>query len=157
MVAASRRGAQKTLRAAAAWLTAAVFLFPLYWWASVSLRTERDIFNKPPILIPPEWTTRSYEVVLLGVSPSAASIEEGGAVHWGEGGATFALPALGDSVLIAVFSTIVTIAVSLLAAYALSRMRFAARAHFVFWILSTRMLPPAAVALPMFFLFVGWG
>ena len=153
MVAAPRPGPQKALRATAAWLVAAIFLFPLFWWFSVSLRVERDIFSKPPILIPDEWTTRSYEVVLLGLSPSSAAIEEGGAVHWGESSATFALPALGDSVLIAVFSSFITIAFSLLAAYALSRMRFAGRGHFVFWVLSTRMLPPVAAALPMFFLF----
>lgn len=153
----ARRTRQSSARAAVAWATAAVFMFPLYWWISVSLRHDQDIFNKPPKLFTPEVTLKSYKVVLLGISPSSTSIEKSGAVHWGESSATFALPSLLDSVYIGIASTLITLAVSLPAAYALSRMRFAGHRHFVFWVLSTRMLPPVAVALPMFFLFRRFG
>jgi len=140
---------QLSARAAAAWAVVAVFMFPLYWWISVSLRHDQDIFNKPPKLFTPEVTLKSYKVVLLGISPSSTSIEKSGAVHWGESSATFALPSLLDSVYIGIASTLITLAVSLPAAYALSRMRFAGHHHFIFWVLSTRMLPPVAVALTM--------
>lgn len=151
----SRTG--RIARAAAAWAAAAVFLFPLYWWGSASLRVDREIFNKPPILIQSEVTLDSYRVALLGISPSARSLEESGAVGWGETNATSALPAVVDSVVIAVLSAFLAVAVSLLAAYPLSRMPFRGRRHFVFWILSTRMLPPVAVAIPMFFMFRQFG
>lgn len=141
------------LRACVAWLITALFMFPLYWWLSVSLRTDRDIFNKPPELFVGEMTIKSYKVVLLGLSRSQTSIEEGGAVSWGESNSTFALPILADSLVIALGSTAITLLISLTAAYALSRMPFRGRHHFVFWILSTRMMPPVAVALPMFFFF----
>jgi multiple sugar transport system permease protein len=141
------------LRAAAAWAALAIFMFPLYWWFSASLRTDKEIFNKPPTLFPSEHTLASYKVVLLGISPSSQSIADTGAVHWGESSATFALPALVDSLVIALASTALALAVSLLAAYALSRMRFSGRGHFIFWVLSTRMMPPVAAAIPMFFLF----
>ena len=140
-------------RATLAWAVLALFAFPLYWWVSVSLRNDKEIFNKPPLLVPKEHVLDSYKVVLLGISPSRKSIEETGAVHWGESSATFALPALVDSVIIALASTLVSVSISLLAAYALSRMIFRAREHFIFWVLSTRMMPPVAVAIPMFFLF----
>ena len=153
MVAARQSRTAVVARAVCAWLVVAVFMFPLYWWLSVSFRTDQDIFHKPPKLFTTELTAHSYKVVLLGISPSSSSIEKGGAVHWGESSATFALPALADSVYIAVLSTVITVLVSVLAAYALSRMNFAGRSHFVFWVLSTRMLPPVAVALPMFFMF----
>jgi multiple sugar transport system permease protein len=38
-------------------------------------------------------------------------------------------------------------------AYALSRLPSSGQHHFVFWILSTRMMPPVAVAIPMFFIY----
>ena len=154
-VRASRGG--KIARAAAAWAVAAVFLFPLYWWGSASLRSDREIFNKPPILVQSEATLDSYRVALLGISPSARSLEESGAVGWGETNATSALPAVVDSVVIALASALIAVAVSLLAAYPLSRMPFRGRHHLVFWVLSTRMLPPVAVAIPMFFMFRRFG
>ena len=154
-VRASRSG--KIARAAAAWAVAAVFLFPLYWWGSASLRSDKEIFNKPPILVQSSVTLDSYRVALLGISPSARSLEESGAVGWGETNATSALPAVVDSVVIAVASAFLAVAISLLAAYPLSRMPFRGRRHFVFWVLSTRMLPPVAVAIPMFFMFRRFG
>lgn len=144
-------------RAAVAWAVAAVFLFPLYWWGSVSLRTDREIFNKPPILVQSEFTLNSYRVALLGLSPSARSLEESGAVGWGETNATSALPAVVDGVIIATVSAFLAVAISLLAAYPLSRMPFRGRQHLVFWILSTRMLPPVAAAIPLFFMFRQFG
>ena len=50
-------------------------------------------------------------------------------------------------------STLLSIVVATLAAYALSRMDFRGRHQFVNWVLSTRMMPPVAVAIPMFFIF----
>lgn len=144
---------QTIVRAGFAWVTALIFMFPLYWWISVSFRTDRDIFNKPPILLPDEYTLKSYKVVLLGLSPAATSLEEEGGVSWGTNNSTWAAPILADSVFIAVASTLITLLVSVTAAYALSRMNFRGRHHFVFWVLSTRMMPPVAVALPMFFMF----
>ena len=152
MVAGSKKYHQ-ILRAVIAWFVAIIFMFPLYWWLSVSLRTDRDIFNRPPDLVAPEITTKSYRVVLLGLSRAQTTIEEEGSVGWGENNSTFAVPILADSVYIAVSSTIITLLISLTAAYALSRMTFRGRHHFVFWVLSTRMMPPVAVALPMFFMF----
>ena len=40
-----------------------------------------------------------------------------------------------------------------LAAYGLSRLQFRGQQHFVFFILSQRMMPPIAVAIPLFFMF----
>lgn len=141
------------VRAVIAWSVTAIFIFPLYWWFSVSIRTDRDIFNRPPELFTSEVTFKSYRVVLLGLNRAQTSIEEAGSVGWGESNSTFAIPILADSIFIAVMSTLLAILVSVTAAYALSRMDFRGRHHFVFWVLSTRMMPPVAVALPMFFMF----
>jgi multiple sugar transport system permease protein len=57
--------------------------------------------------------------------------------------------------VVAVGSTVLAVTVATLAAYALSRLRFRGQHHFVFWVLSTRMMPPVAIAIPMFFIYKG--
>lgn len=153
MVTAHLSPRARAIRAGVSWLIVAAFMFPLYWWLSVSFRVENEIFTRPPTLVPERHTLDSYQVVLLGVSPSSKSIDSTGAVGWGESNATYALPSLIDSAYIAVSSTILAVVLSLLAAYGLSRMRFRGGHHFVFWVLSTRMMPPVAAAIPLFFLF----
>ncbi len=144
---------QRVLRMAAGWLIVAVFMIPLYWWLSASLRYDTEIFNKPPIFFTADLTLKSYLVVLFNQSPSAQSIAESGAAGWGESNATFALPAIYDSLVIALASTFFAVTLSMFGAYGLSRMRFRHQHHFVFWVLSTRMMPPVAVVIPMFFMF----
>jgi multiple sugar transport system permease protein len=62
-------------------------------------------------------------------------------------------PRLWDSIVVASMSTVLAIIVATLASYSLSRMNFRGRHEFVNWVLSTRMMPPVAVAIPMFFIF----
>lgn len=62
-------------------------------------------------------------------------------------------PRLWDTIVVAVGSTVGAVVIATLAAYALSRIRFRGRHQFVAWVLSTRMMPPVAVAVPMFFIY----
>lgn len=57
-----------------------------------------------------------------------------------------------NSVIVAVVSTIVTLAIGFLAAYSMARYDTGGR-NFDFWILSLRMLPPAALLIPMYVFF----
>ena len=143
---------QRVLRAFAAWAVVALFAFPIYYWATVSIRVEREIFARPPKLFDFTLSAKSYEQV-FGIS---LGFEQGLAVLPG-GGDFYMTPRLVDSIIVAVLSTIVAVAVATVAAYALSRMRFRGQHHFVFWILSTRMMPPVAVAIPMFFIYKNFG
>jgi multiple sugar transport system permease protein len=99
-----------------------------------------------------EPTVQSFEEV-FGIS---LGFERGLEVLPG-GGNFYMLPRLWDSIVVALFSTALAIVIATLAAYALSRMRFRAQHHFVFWVLSTRMMPPVAVAIPMFFIYKDFG
>ena len=63
------------------------------------------------------------------------------------------MPRILDSIIIALGSTGLAMLISLLAAYSLSRMRIRGQQHFLGWIISTRMMPPVAVAIPMFFIY----
>ena len=62
-----------------------------------------------------------------------------------------------NSLLVATFSTLLALAVGTLAAYSLARYRTGGRALAV-WIISLRMLPPIALAFPLFLFFamLGW-
>ena len=103
---------------------------------------------------------------ILGFSPTVKSFEEVFGVSFGfarglevlpGGGNFYMLPRLWDSIVIALGSTALSVVIATLAAYALSRMRFRGQHHFVNWVLSTRMMPPVAVAIPMFFIYKNFG
>jgi multiple sugar transport system permease protein len=57
-----------------------------------------------------------------------------------------------NSFLVAISTTLITVAASILAAYALSRYRAGGRL-FEFWLMFTRMLPPATLLIPLFLIF----
>ncbi|MBO0662914.1 carbohydrate ABC transporter permease [Jiella sp. MQZ9-1] len=135
------------LRIAAAWLVAGLFFFPIYYWTSVAFRDGRDIFSRPP--------------KIFDFSPTLDNFQKVFGIHFGQGSLTvtpgggnfYMAPRLWDSIVIGVGSTILAVAIATLAAYALSRIHFRARHSFVGWVLSTRMMPPVAVAIPMFFMY----
>ena len=55
------------LRVILAWFVAAIFLFPIYFWVTVSIKKDKDIFAIPPKLISFEPSFKAYEEV-LGIS-----------------------------------------------------------------------------------------
>jgi multiple sugar transport system permease protein len=141
---------RRILRASAAWIVVGIFFFPIYFWTSVAFRNAKDIFNWPPIIANFDPTLRNFEQVFgvsLGFGLGAQEAVAPG------GGDFYMAPRLWDSIVVASLSTVLAIVVATLAAYSLSRMRFRGRHHFVSWVLSTRMMPPVAVAIPMFFIF----
>jgi multiple sugar transport system permease protein len=61
-----------------------------------------------------------------------------------------------NSIVVAVSTTVITVTASVLAAYALSRYRTGGRL-FEFWLIFTRMLPPATLLVPLFLIFRSLG
>ena len=58
-----------------------------------------------------------------------------------------------NSIIIAVTSTFLAVAMGTLTAYGFSRFRMPGEQDWLFFILSTRMLPPVVVAIPMFLMY----
>ncbi|ORE92056.1 carbohydrate ABC transporter permease [Aurantimonas sp. 22II-16-19i] len=143
---------QRMLRILAAWFVVGLFALPIYYWITVAFKPNRDIFALPPIFFDFDWNLSSFEEV-FGLS---FGFEKGLEVLPG-GGNFYMLPNLWASVVIAVLSTLLTVVVATLASYALSRMRIPGQHHFVFFVLSTRMMPPVAIAIPMFFIYKSFG
>ncbi len=147
-----RSKSSQLLRMVAAWSIVALFAFPLYYWITVAFKDAREIFDIPPNVWSFTPTFKNFEEVFgisLGFEQQREVLPGGGNFRMG--------PRLWDSIVIAVLSTALAIALSTLAAYALSRMDFRGRHHFVAWVLSTRMMPPVAVAIPMFFIYKNFG
>lgn len=143
---------QRVIRALAAWLVVAIFAFPIYYWFTIAFRVEREIFEIPPLIFDWTFSGKSFEEVFgisFGYDSSQTTLAGGGNFYM--------MPRLWDSIVVAVCSTALAISIATFASYALSRMRFAGQHHFVFWILSTRMMPPVAVAIPMFFIYKQFG
>ena len=143
---------QRALRTVAGVAVMVLFAFPIYYWMTVAFKRDRDIFAIPPKIIDFVPTMQSFEEVFgisLGFQRRLQDLPGGGNFY--------KLPSMWDTIVIALGSTALTVIVATLAAYALSRLRFRAQHHFVFWVLSTRMMPPVAIAIPMFFIYKNIG
>ena len=139
---------RRNTRAIVAWMAVGLFMFPIYYWITTAFKQAKEIFDRPPNVWIFEPTTRNFEEV-FGISLGFFRQQE---VLPG-GGNFYMAPRLVDSIFVALGSTAVAVLVATMAAYALSRMDFRGRHAFVGWVLSTRMMPPVAVAIPMFFIY----
>ena len=84
-------------------------LFPIAWIMLTSIKTELDIFSIPPqVFVRPDFTSYTK---FLGL------------------GSQSALPFIWNSIFIAVVTTVLTLLISSLAAYAFSRYRFRWSGH----------------------------
>jgi multiple sugar transport system permease protein len=134
----SRRAAAGSLRYAIysliAVVVALIFLFPLYWAASTSLRNPIDTFTVAGLGIP--WL--NFQPTLDNWTQQLATEET--------------KRALANSTLIAVGASLLALLLGTPAAYALARFRFARipNRDLTVWFLSQRVLPPVATVIPFY-------
>ena len=127
-------------------LTLFFFLFPLYWMFLSSIKQPGDVTSLPPRFIPFvqfKPTLANYAAVL---STSAMGSRQN-TFPW----------ALLNSVLVGGTATVVAVILGTLTAYAFSRFRVKGESDLLFFILSTRMLPPVVVLVPIFLMFTNLG
>jgi multiple sugar transport system permease protein len=143
---------------------ALISLIPLVWIVMTSFRTPQDAIAYPPqVITQPSligyvnlFTTRSRvsSQELAALPPSATWYE--GLVREQQmilaGPSRFSDRYL-NSVLIGFASTLLSVVLGTLAAYAFSRFRVPGKDDLLFFILSTRMMPPIAVAIPIYLMF----
>lgn len=110
-----------------------VCLFPVYWMVSTSFKPYKDYYTYPPVYLPFNFSWENYKYVINRISLAVN-------------------PPLLNSIIIASVNTFISLIVGALAAYALSRYHSKWNEHISFWILSIRMLPPIATAIPLFLL-----
>lgn len=143
---------------------ALVTLLPLLWIVTTGFKTPPDSIAYPPrILFEPSlegyvnlFTTRTRVAPddLAGLPPPDGFAEE--IVRARDmvivGPSKFGSRFL-NSVIIGFGSTFLSIVLGTLAAYAFSRFKVPLKDDLLFFILSTRMMPPIAVAIPIFLMF----
>ncbi len=128
---------RRIVERAATWLVVvaalAFFLLPVIWIVLTSFKSQREVFSYPPVFLPEQIDFRHYSAALGGTGGKA----------------------LKDSLVVASANTFLSLLVGVPTAYSLSRFRVGGQ-HLAFWILSIRMFPPVASAIPLFLLFRNW-
>ncbi len=124
----TRRG--RVSRATLAWIVGLLFFFPIFWLVLTSFKTDADAV-KPEFLLFFTPTLENYVNMTENYD------------YW-----RFAT----NSVITSVFATIFALAVGIPCAYAMAFNPSRGTKDVLMWMLSTKMLPAAAVLYPMTFL-----
>lgn len=144
-----------------------VYLVPLFFVIHTSFKPWEYIKEYPPkILFKP--TVASYIRIFTSRTPLPAGVklpeEEVAQMKWYERliykDTNEEIVRQGDlprrylnSIIVVIGSTIITIVIGTLAAYGFSRGKLKGRDDWMFFILTTRMLPPVVVVIPIFLMF----
>ncbi len=152
-----RRATRRRLRAACTYAALAVVTlvtcFPLLWALVTSIRPEEEMLKTQ--LIPERVTADHYRALLTGRS---MYFEAGGA-----GARPRTAPSqhflrwFANSVVVSVATTLLSVAVSTLAAYSLTRFRFRGQGVVPYFSLLGYMTPSIIYVFPLFLLIVGMG
>lgn len=121
-----------------------IYLIPLYWMVTTSVKPVEQIFQKPPVLFPSEFQIDSYKQI-FGIPSDRAEIYINALVY------------LKNSLIIASATMLLTMLMAIPAAYALSRFKFRGQTPFVLFLLVAQMLPSVLMVIPLFVLFKQWG
>jgi len=136
---ATRRGPRRrtwrlTARYAVAIAVTLLFLFPVYWLFMIAFKTPEEIFHSPPVWYPAHIQFANFAVLF----------KDGDAVT------------VGNSLLLAGCSTLISMFLGTLCAYSLARFKTGGE-NLAVWIISQRMIPPIAIVFPLFLLYVWFG
>ncbi|MBX6321352.1 MAG: carbohydrate ABC transporter permease [Rhodospirillaceae bacterium] len=127
--------------AALATVVSLVYFFPVLWIILTAFKTYNDA-----LAVPPKWlftpTLENFVAVF-----SRAMTYEGAAVDTGFDRFFF------NSIFIAVTSVAIALVIGTIAAYGFSRYPLKGNDTYLFIILTTRMLPPIVVIIPIFIMF----
>ncbi|MGV8935571.1 MAG: carbohydrate ABC transporter permease [Allorhizobium sp.] len=145
-------------------LYALISIVPLLWIFATSLKTPPDSISYPPkIFFEPSiegycnlFTTRTRQTPdYIAALPPASSLcdEATRKRNMVIAGPSNFLPRFINSLVIAFGSTFCAVFLGTLAAYGFSRFKVPLADDLLFFILSTRMMPPIAVAIPIYLMY----
>ncbi|WP_170318274.1 carbohydrate ABC transporter permease [Paenibacillus thalictri] len=111
-----------------------LFLTPFFWMVSASFKLEGEVFSFPIQWIPEHWNAwPNYKEVWFGKYPFYI-------YYW-------------NSIKISVLTTLLSCAISSLAAYGFSKIHFPAGKWLFLVVLATYMVPGQAILIPQFILY----
>ena len=111
-------------------------LFPIYWMVLTSLQSRSTILDSTPTFLPFDPTLSNYVTVFVENE---------------------FLTYLTNSFIVATAAVTISVIIGVPAAYSLSRMDIPGDHHISFWILSTRMVPPLSILVPLYVFLSGAG
>ncbi|MFI5012332.1 MAG: carbohydrate ABC transporter permease [Hyphomicrobiales bacterium] len=121
---------------AAAWLVGFLIFFPILWMVLTSFKTELDAFSTPPSFLFFHWTTENY-----------------GAVQSRSDYVHHAL----NSIIVAGGSTLIAMLIAIPAAWSMAFAPTKRTKDILLWMLSTKMMPPVGVLVPIYLLYRSLG
>ena len=120
-------------------LLATIYLLPLFWMVSTSIKQPNEIIQRPPVLFPLSPQIDRYRQV-LGLPTGRQDLYI----------STFSY--LKNSLIIGASTTALTLLLGIPAAYALARFRLRAARLIILGILVAQMLPSVLMVIPLFVL-----
>jgi ABC-type glycerol-3-phosphate transport system permease component len=124
-----------------------VICFPLIWALSTSLKSPKDVMATPPTLLPAEVTIENYRNLVTGKQqyyradqsyvPTTAAPQH--FTSW-----------FANSVVVSLGSTAISILISTLAAYSVTRFRYRGRRIIPYFSLLGYMIPSIILVFPLF-------
>jgi sorbitol/mannitol transport system permease protein len=127
---------RKTVTTVASWLVGLIIFFPILWMGITSFKTELEAVNIPPAFLAFDWTIENYEIVQ----------ERSNYLRF-----------VGNSILLAVGSTLVGLLFAIPAAWAMAFAPGKRTKDLLLWMLSTKMMPPVGALIPIYLLFRDMG
>jgi multiple sugar transport system permease protein len=143
---------------------ALITMIPLLWIVLTSFKTPPDSIAYPPkLMFTPSiegycnlFTTRTRQTpeYLAAMPPPTSDCDRVvRSRNMVIAGPSNVLPRFTNSIIIAFGSTLLAVFLGTLAAYAFSRFKIPLKDDLLFFILSTRMMPPIAVAIPIYLMY----
>ncbi len=123
---------RKILWTALAWTIGVLIFFPILWTFLTSFKTEAEAIASPPSFLFFEWTTENY-----------AEVQE----------RSNYFRHFMNSVVISLGSTLAGLVIAVPAAWSMAFSPTRRTKDILMWMLSTKMLPPVGVLVPLYILF----
>jgi multiple sugar transport system permease protein len=162
---------RQSIRASVVVMLAGLTLIPVIWMGMTAFKSYPDAVASPPKV--------TFEPTMEGIitlltrrrqmtEAQKAEYELRDDLNWADRvmlktgqailGPSDYVKRLRNSLIIASASTVLSVTLGLLSAYAFSRFRIPGKGDLLFFILSTRMLPPVVVTIPIFLMYreLGW-
>lgn len=119
-----------------AWAAGLVIFFPILWTVLTSFKTEGEAISTPPHILFFDWTLENY----AEVQQRSNYVKH-----------------VMNSVVISLGSTVIGLVIGVPAAWAVAFAPARRTKNLLMWMLSTKMMPPVGVLVPIYLLFRDWG
>jgi multiple sugar transport system permease protein len=138
------------LKRAAVCVAILISFFPIFWLVSTSFKPIDEWQKFPPVWISSQPTLQNYRIVFAPKAAQEFAAKQNGAISYKVSGSAW--KAFGDSAIIAIGATLLSVLFGTLAAYSIVRFHTGGD-NYAFQFLTVRMFPPIAVVVPMVVLF----